>query len=759
MLFSLCTLLFCYSSAFAEEGLRGWLNLNYSNTEQFEDGEKTSTSDSLSQNYYLNFGRALTPMISYQLYFRTSLSDSHSTDSEGNSTSTYQRSMEPALDISLRNPMYGLSAGYRRLEQWSTAHIWDDSRKTTEYYYLRFDVSPYELPSLSLEFDRQRNYDHLSPGQIDTTKTTYSGSSAYTYSYKDLNLSYTLFYSHNIDETPIGTISKSIYDNFNGSYNMAYNKSFWSGRVNVSAGYQGNYSWNRGEQFVAETGEVLFERTPFGGIYARGTTLQPNVDGMLPSLGSLVDNNYNTGITEINIGTQEFHNIGIWVSSEKFVDRLYIYVNKNVTSDINLTSTNNWKVFKSNFNQIGTWTQEIFIQSVTVSAYDTLNNIYLYEIRFSTPQNASYYKVVNMKTVNAIGITDVMVTEIEAYGIDVVPQTGKVTDTSTFFTQGLNLNANVRASSNLSFSFGYFINRADQSPESLLNSIGGIFTNIFSKTETSQDEKLTSNVSKTYSASSTWVPYKLLTTTLRFSRSKAFDNKGETDVSSNTYSLSFSSSPLPTLDTTLSLNRSDSYNFEEKQTASDSYLLSIGSKLYRDLNMITDLGYTQSKSYTEDTQSSTFSIRGTLDARLTKKLYGNLTYGFSWLSSDGLSSSSSSDGSSSSSKDGSMAITYRPGQFINLSGSFSVSDSDGDVSASEGLSMDWLPLQAIRLNLSYQHGSTDSGASTSDSISSYGIWYITKFMDVQLTYNYKHASNEEKTESHNFTGNLTCRFW
>jgi hypothetical protein len=744
-------LLFCFSSAFAD-GLSGWLNLNYTTTEQFEDEKKISTSDNLSQNYYLNYGSSLTPMISYQLYFRTTLSDSHSTDSEGNSKSTYLRSMEPALDISLRNPMYGLSAGYRRIEQWSTAHILDDSRTTTEYYYLRFDVSPYELPSLSLEFDRQSNHDYLSPSQIDTTETAYTGSSAYTYIYKNLNLSYTLSYTHNINETPISTISKSIDDNFNGSYNAAYNKSFWSGMVNVSAGYQGNYNWSKGEQFVAETGEVLFERTPFGGVYARGTTLQPNVDDMLPSLGSLVDNNHNTGITQINIGTQEFHNIGIWVSSEKFVDRLYVYVNKDVTSDINLTSISNWKVYKSNFNQIGTWTQEIFIQSVTVSTYDTLNNIYRYEIRFSTSQNASYFKVVNMKTVNAIGITDVLVTEIEAYGIDVVPQTGKVTDTSTFFTQGLVVNANLKVTNNLSFSFGYFINRADQSPVSLLDSIGGIFTNIFSKTKSGQDEDLTSNVSKSYTASSTWVPHKLLTTTLRFSRSKAFDNKDETDVSSNTYSLSFSSSPLPTLDTTLSLNRSDSYSFEEKQTTSDSYLLSVGSKLYNDLNMITDIGYTQSKSYTDTdgNESSTISIRGTLDARLTKKLYGTLTYGFSWASSDG---------SSSSSKDGSMAITYRPGQFINLSGSFNVSDSEGVINASEGLSINWLPLPAIRLNLSYQHGSTESGASTSNSVSGYGIWYITKFMEVQLTYNYANGANGETTESHNFAGNLTCRFW
>ncbi len=749
MFLALSTLLFFCSSAYAD-GLSGWLNLNYSSTEQFEDGEKISSSDSLLQNYYLSYGRPLTPALSYQLYLRTSLSDSHSTDTGGKTISAYQRTMEPALDISLRNPMYGLSAGYRRQEQWSTAHLKDDSRTTAEFFYSRFDITPYELPSLSLQFDRQRTYDHLSPKGSDTTNTTYSGNSAYTYSYKDLRTSYTLSYTHGINETPIGTVSKSENDNFNGSYNLGYNTSFWNGRVNVSAGYQGNYSWSRSEQFVSETGDVLFERTPFGGIYSPGATLQPNVDNMLPSLGSLVDNNFNTGITEINIGTKEFHNIGIWVSSEKSVDRLYIYVNKNITSDINLTSTSNWEVYKSNFNTIGTWTEKISVQSVTVSQYDTLNNIYRYEIKFSTAQNASYFKAINMKTVNAIGITDVLVTEIEAYGIDVVPQTGKLSDTSTFFTQGLNLNTNIRVASNLNFSFGYFINRADLSPESIIDSIGGIFTNIFSKTKSDQDEKLTSNVSKSYSASAAWMAHRLLTTTLSFSRSKAFDNKGETDVSSNTYSLSFSSSPLPTLNTTLSLNRSNSYSFEEKQTTSDSYLLSIGSKLYNDLNMITDLGYTQSKSYTEDNKSSTISISGILDAHLTKKLYGNLTYGFSWASSDG---------SSSSSKDGSMTVTYRPGRFINFSGSFKVSDADGQTTMSESLTMDWLPLPTTRLNLSYGHSSTDPGPSIRDSLNGYWIWYITKFLDIQLTYSYTRDENEEKTESHNFTGNLTCRFW
>ncbi len=774
MLYALCHLFFCFSSAFAE-GISGWLNLNYSNTEQFEDGKKTGTSDSLFQNYYLRLDKSITPALSYQVYFRTSLTNSHSTDSQGNTTNTYQRVVEPAIDISLQNPMYGLNAGYRRLEQWSTAHIIENSRRTNEFYYSRFNITPYELPSLSLQFDRQRNYDHLSPRSTDNTITTYTGTSAYSLQYKDLKFTSNLAYTQNINEMPISITSKSKNDSFNGSYNFNYNKAFWSGKVNVSAGYQGSYVWSKSEQFITQTGSVAFERTPSLGLYGSGTQLQQTVDTLVSTI-TLSDNIYNTPATTsagtINIGQNgnKFHNIGIQLfSSEKPVDTLIIYVqnaNKNITSDTILTNPGNWKVYRSDFNLSFTWT-EITIQTVTLSPFvdpvnNPDNNIYRYEIKFSAPQNHLYFRAINMDNAS---VSDVLVTEIEAFGTDVIPQSGKLADESTFFTQGMNLNASLRPINNLTFSFNYFINRADQSPESVLDSIGGIFANMFSKSTIGVEEKLRSNITRNYGASSTWLAHRLLTTTLRLQRSEAFDNRKETDISSNTYSLTFSSSPLPTLETNLSWIKSYSYSFGEKQSQNDLYLLSIGSKLYKDVNMITDIGYTQSKTYpvslqpsaadgtqpaaTSATESSTRYIRGTLDARLTQKLSGNLTYGFSWTSGS----------TSSSSKDGGVALTYRPGQFINFSGTFRISDADGNTSTTEGFLVDWLPLPVIRLNLNYQHSSTEPESATTDSLGGYARWYITKFLDVQLTSTYTRSMNEKKTETYSFGGNLTCRFW
>ncbi len=128
---------------------------------------------------------------------------------------------------------------------------------------------------------------------------------------------------------------------------------------------------------------------------------------VLTSEVSLIDNDFNTGITNINIGAQRYHNIGIWISSGKSVDRLYSYVDKDVSTDAHLTDPGNWRVYRSDFNQAGTWT-ETAIQSVGVT-YDTINNKYRYEIEFSAPQNVSYFKAINMETTDVSGITDTLV--------------------------------------------------------------------------------------------------------------------------------------------------------------------------------------------------------------------------------------------------------------------------------------------------------------------------------------------------------------
>ena len=776
LLFALSSMLLCCSSAMAE-GLSLSGNLNYISTEE-KDVEGTSTQSAFFRNLYFTFEKPVTPLISYQLNLRTNWSDFRLTDNEDRITKSYLRAIEPAIDLFLRNPIYDFSTGYRRLEQWDTEHLQNEGRRTTEFIYSRLNITPREFPSLSLEFNRQKEFDYLSRKTLDRTDTRYYANSWYQYLYKGLTMSYNFAYAYDINETPLEDIEKTKNNNFNGLYNISYFKTFWSGKTDISANYQGNYIRDRTQFFSAKSGNVPVKRTPFGGFYALGEDPPPDTkifDIVMAPRNDLVNNDVIRPSTpSINLANTQYHNIDILVSSAQSVDRIRVYVNVNMGvsnfSGGDLASGSNWKAYWSNTNAVGTW-HEITNLSISVTRSDRSdpsNNIFLYEIVFPSPQKASFFKVINLETVNLPLITNVLVTEIEAYGTEFFSQ-GKRTETNDFFNQGINLIANLRPIPKLNFSLNYFLNRSDQNPVSILNSVSGVFSNLVSDS-ISDEDKLRSNILRTYGAASTWYAHRLLTTTLRLQRNEVFDNLGETDFSSNTYTLSFNSLLLPTLDTNLSFIRNDNYNFGEKETTNSSVLFSILSRLYRDVNMVTDIAYTRSKSYETETlsnttTSNTTSIRGSLNATLTRQLYGSLAYGLSWISTDDISSTSSH------AAEGQTIITYRPGRFINITGNLRVLNMEDGTTTSEGILLDWLPVPALRLNLNYVHSDSDaeSEPSVRDLLSAYFIWYITKFLDLQVTYSYTQEKRSstlltgpvEETETKNYTfgANLNWRVW
>lgn len=746
------------SFAYAQ-GLNGYFDLNNNTSKQYEDGERTSSSRTFNRNLYLNVQEPITPVLSYQFNLRSNFLDSETRDSLDTTSKRYVRSLEPALDLILGNPTYSFNGGLRRREQWSAAHMNNDNRKTYEYYYARFILSPEALPSLTLQVDRQKNYDYLSHRAVDDSNTVYAINSAYELPSRDLKFRYTLNYSYTVDKTPLILTNKTLSDNFTGTYAIGYAGRFWENKADYSLGYQGDYSRYKNTQFVSQTGKVLNERIPFGGLYIFDTIPVDPTKGPLNPENDLINNNYITPITSINIGPvipatdHTNHNIGIWVSPEKAVDRLYIYVDKDVSNDINLGNISNWQVYKSNSNNtetVWTWIDLKEVMIVPVEGL-TSNNIFRYEIIFLTEQNASYFKAVNLATVDSVNVAlnePVYVTEIEAYGTDTVSDK-KSSEAYNYFTQQLYFNTNYRPTSKLTLALNYSIDRSDQNMVSLVNSLLGIVENIFTDSFRGDKWNFTSNVTRGYGASSTWLTHRFLTTSFRVQRNEFFDNIEETDFISNSYNLSFLTEPLPTLNANLSLTRSDNYSFSEKSSTNDSILLSVGSRLYRDLNMITDIIYTRAYSFASETTSTTRQVNGIIDALLTRKLSGNFTYHIS---------RTLSDGTSADSKDGAVFITYRPGKLINVSGNFKIADNDGDTTTTEGMLLDWLPLPAVRLNANYQHSNSEPGPVKADTINGYIIWYVTKFADVRFINSYTKQVDDIKTEIYSMSGRLNCRF-
>jgi hypothetical protein len=767
VLFVLSSLLLCCSSALAE-GLSLSGNLNYISTEQEEDGERILTQSSYFRNLYFTFEKPVTPLISYQLSLRTNWSDFRLRDQGDNLTKTYQRAIEPALDLYLRNPIYDFSTGYRRLEQWDTEHLRNEGRTTTEFLYARLNITPVDFPALSLEFNRQKEFDYLSPKTIDITDTRYTANSWYQYLYKGLTLSYNFTYAYDVIDTQVteaNPIEETKNNNFNGLYNVSYFKTFWNGKSDISANYQGNYIRDRTQFFAGQTGAVPFKRSAFGGLYVRdatpGSTFTTDSNERMGSDPTLTNGDRTApASSNINLSSQTFHNIGIDISfaESTSVNQLRIYVNKDTllpNPNTNpLVQSGNWRVYQTNTDPTfdsGSTITWMEINNIFVSReFDLLVNRVYYKITFP-PTTARFFKAVNIALSS---IPDEVVTEIEAWGINVISGTGKFTVTNDFFNQGINLIANLRPIPKLNFSLNYFLNRADQNPVSIWNSVSGVFSNLVSDSISDEDE-LRSNILRTYGAAATWYTHRLLTTTFRLQRNEAFDNLDETDFSSNTYTLSFNSALLPTLDTNLSFIRNDNYNFGDKDTTNDSVLLSILAKLYRDVNMVTDMVYTRSESYVTDIITNTTSIRGSIDATLTQKLYGSLAYGLSWISTDDAASTSTH------AAEGQTIITYRPGRFINISGSLRVQNMDEGTTTSEGILVDWLPVPALRLNLNYVRSDSDaeSEPSVRDLLSAYLIWYITKFLDLQVTYSYTREERDTDLKTYTVGANLNWRVW
>ncbi|NOZ69634.1 MAG: hypothetical protein GXP46_10440, partial [Deferribacteres bacterium] len=391
--------------------------MNYTASKQLEEGTKTSEKDSFSQDYNLSMDSRINPLISYRLSLRARFADT-TTESDGSTTKSFYRIVDPGIDVFFENPLFDFEGGYRRREQWT--HSAGEGRRTTEDYYSRLGIVTYYFPSLSLQFNRRKN----ETDSGDTTATGYSVSSAYTLPSQDVRLSVHGSYTRNINEAPHENIHKSINDTFSSGYNIGYAGSLWNGRASYSVSYKGNFNWNKIRQYVTEEGTVLTRRTALAGLHAQGSLGNEDV-GTLSLKSSLVNEDM-VSATSIDLSGQ-FHNIGIQVSPASPVDRIFIYVNADVSTDSNLQTATNWRLLRSDFNQTGTWTEKS-ISSVTVTSYDTLNNIYRYEIEFSAPQSASYFKVINLE---ASSVSGVYVTEIEAYGTD---STDSLTTESEYFS-------------------------------------------------------------------------------------------------------------------------------------------------------------------------------------------------------------------------------------------------------------------------------------------------------------------------------------
>jgi hypothetical protein len=727
-------------------------SLVYSQGDFYEDGEKSSTMHTLNQTYYFALERPYTPALSYRLSLSTTFQD-HENVSNGVKSERSLKSIQPALDIYLVNPFYTLNGNFRLVET-QDERDGVQTNTTSNYIYWRLDTFLGKWPSPYLEFSRS-NTD-------DTTITNYLIGTNYYYVWRQFTTNINLSFERTTTKTPGGVVESQEHTGYyNISYQTRYNKSFWKNRGNVNVSYQATFEQSQDTITFSSPGEAVLVRKALNGLHGQGTEIWPSENVTLQFMFNLVNNNKEAS-TGIDIGDDSgggarFHNIGVEVQATDSVDRLYIYVKPNgpmdLTGDTNLSLPANWLVYSSKDTTVTgdpvpppTWTS-IPISAVNIKETDSVNNIYRYELIFNSPQGGNhFYKAVNRQNVNVTGSppnTSVFVTEIEALGTVDVSSSGEITGDSNVVVQNLVVGAGYRARPNLRLGLSYSLNRFDGNASSAFSSVSNFFSsNLIAKTGLPE----TASIQRSYGVSAAWRPLAYLGTNFQVGRSETFDGLG-VDNSTNFYSLGFVSNPIPTVNAHLTLRRSENFSDSEKTGTDHTLIFNLDTQLYKDIHMITDYQYLKHKNENTGADTTSQTLSGNIDTRITNTLFAYINYGVS--QDEDVSQTIKT-------KQASVNVTYRPARFFNVNSNFRVTKGDLVSSKAAAVSVNWLALPVLRVSVGYSHNSDDIADSTIDTVGGTALLNLSRRINLRVSASHSETRDDEgTTESNTITFNLS----
>ncbi|MFH1147938.1 MAG: hypothetical protein V1736_09565 [Pseudomonadota bacterium] len=733
----------CNLSAAWGGDVGGLADVRHSTTEQKTDGVETSDGYSTTQNYYLTTIGDLTPAMTYVINLRANHSKTSLTE-QGTTREIYRQGGEPQIEFNLNNPLYRASVGYQRTELWDGASISKTTRQTTDYEYARFDLTPREFPTLGLQWSHRENYDYTSPHHADSITDTYLANSTYTYA--PFAFYYNYYLTTKLDDVQLGDLIKQETDLQNHNGRIDYSQSIWDGKIPLAVGYQANYSRSAVHNF-SNVAQFEVERIPFRGLYAQDSLINPYPAKLrLESQSLLVDNDKVTPITSINIGDSITNvnlqrNIGLELTGTKSVKLLRIFINVP-TSETGFSESPAFDVYSG--NTVSDWT--LIERGVSpVQLGNDPSNVYYYEVSF-TATTARFFKVVlTSEMSDTIGdYRNIYVTEIEAVGDET-----EGTDIDERFDQGLNLSAGFRASPTLSGLLNVYLTRNDEEPESLTDSAGYLFSSLLSKSGEGGEGESKATTTRSWGPSVNWQPDSKLFTTFRFQRQDTWDTENTVDNSSNIYSVTLNSPLLDTLDATLSATHGDQYSFSEKESSNNTLLVSTMARLYDDVNMITDVNYTNSKTYATDSigdtgSINTISVNGSINAVVTRRLNGILNYTFAWPSAG------------EDTNQQTIVLVYHPGPLLNLMASYQFADTGGGRIFQQNYTVDWLPVPVLNMNLTLQD--LESGDTETQSVALQTRWQINRHFDLQFNYAVGRQETTRKVYTCNASLFLAARF-
>ncbi len=700
--------------------LTGYMDFVYSDsiikTEDPQGEESRIKLQSFSQSLSLNLEMRPFPKLRF---LATGNLRQYVTEGSINDDEISQRTqiLNPFLQLSLEDPLYKASAGYFRRDQIFKVSGSPDRHFVNEQWLGNIYLTPVELPSLWINTVRTSIYD-VDRSLIDTVDDLLSLTSEYRWN--DLYLRYYGTYDkveNRIEDQQTRALSNAI--------EVRYDKRFFDNMVIFSSGYLATFReteiTGKGKQFV------LISILPFAGLSVIDDT---PLDGALEQNSLLIDGN-NGATAGIDIGTggpgapRRTWNMGIDFFTEQEVDTIYVWVDRELPSDI--SGAFSWQVYVSRDNI--TWT---LAESNPAVKFGILQN--RFEIQFPL-QKTRFIKVVTTSLSATVPVppgfevTNIFVTEIEAFrsqpGKEGVLEISDESHRINFYGR-----INILKTPVLYYDVGY--------------------TSLITR-GTSRPTLITWNLLNALNLSHSFSP--IFATSARIQREDS--DSAEGDVQAIAYTISFNALPSRTLNHTLTF----SGRFEENPSGhlkrNGVYLYNT-MELYRGINLLASAGAVFS---TLETGQEQVSPSYNFGAEIHPKDY--LTILLNYTSTETKITGGGMPEVKTFSRRSEATLSYYPFQALYISASLGhVSQTERDYTF-HNYSINWRPFPAGQLLVSINYNE-DFRSDINERVKSFSPnvrWNFGRSSWLNISYTIiKAESDVTETDQRTFTANLRIGF-
>ena len=703
------------------QGFSGLLEFNYS----FLSSKTTDSSGTTTKFNTNTYNPRLTLSVNTDIFPKLNLNaggvfekNMSIFESEQEKTKTTLTRVRPYIYLTLKDPLYEASIGYNRSEY--TTKVTDTPRSTliNDDYLAVLKWRPEGFPTIETQFERTNTYDEKREVQ-DTTKDYISLLSRY--SYKGLDIRYQGTYTDTNQKLDHSETKDTIHSAW-----LSYSNSFFNRRVSVSTSYNINYEEIKTSTSAQGTGgTVSIQLFPLAGLSLNDNTTTPLTLNANPTL---LDGNF-TASAGINIGLPPLggdtraRNMGLDFFVPTEVNRLLVWVDRDLSTDPTIADSFSWDVYISSDNV--NWTHHA--GPIHPASFGPFQN--RFEIEF-TNVTARYIRVVTspltLTVPGAASFPDIFITELQAFLKQTASSTGKKSSTITRTTHNYYFDSKTRILNipNLFYELNYFYTRIDPDGQlryTLSNgfSVNHRFSQIFSGSarvarEDGEEEK-ERRAAWIYNASLEATPLKTLTNRLVFS------------------------------------GRNETIGGEHDN--SNSIILYNIAELYKGLEVNLNVGQNFSKDESGvKTNETDIQFLATVIPHPAMNV--TLNYKYSIIDQSGGSNSSGS----ANTHTGEFVLSYRPYRTLFVVATIDLSTTASQkTQVTQNYGFNWSPFPdgALQFRFYYNENlSTQQGAK--ERVINPGVrWYITKRSYLDVSYQFAQSrSSGQKTNSNFFGANL-----